>query len=105
MPGVTHNISLLQDVIAHPRFISGDISTNFLQDEYPDGFKGKSPKIKNKCEITLFIKTEKMFFVGNNQTVCLYARKGASSFQVFPSCFVGMFSQIFHFPTFVLSIH
>ena len=45
LTGVTHNISLLQDVIAHPRFISGDISTNFLQDEYPEGFKGKSQKI------------------------------------------------------------
>ncbi|XP_030837462.1 propionyl-CoA carboxylase alpha chain, mitochondrial isoform X2 [Strongylocentrotus purpuratus] len=38
--GVTHNISLLQDVLANPRFISGDISTKFLQEEYPDGFSG-----------------------------------------------------------------
>ncbi|XP_063967415.1 propionyl-CoA carboxylase alpha chain, mitochondrial-like isoform X3 [Lytechinus pictus] len=38
--GVTHNISLLQDVIANPRFISGDISTKFLQEEYPEGFSG-----------------------------------------------------------------
>ncbi|XP_022093868.1 propionyl-CoA carboxylase alpha chain, mitochondrial-like [Acanthaster planci] len=38
--GVTHNISLLQDVIAHPRFISGDINTKFLPTEYPEGFKG-----------------------------------------------------------------
>ncbi|XP_023677899.1 propionyl-CoA carboxylase alpha chain, mitochondrial [Paramormyrops kingsleyae] len=38
--GVTHNIPLLREVITHPRFISGDISTKFLQEVYPEGFKG-----------------------------------------------------------------
>ncbi|KAK7901546.1 hypothetical protein WMY93_018315 [Mugilogobius chulae] len=28
--GVTHNIPLLREIITHPRFISGDISTSFL---------------------------------------------------------------------------
>ena len=38
--GVTHNIPLLRDVMAHPRFASGKISTGFLPEEYPTGFKG-----------------------------------------------------------------
>ncbi|XP_060754925.1 propionyl-CoA carboxylase alpha chain, mitochondrial [Neoarius graeffei] len=38
--GVTHNIPLLREIIVHPRFISGDISTSFLPEVYPDGFKG-----------------------------------------------------------------
>uniref|UniRef100_A0A8C5BB05 Propionyl-CoA carboxylase alpha chain, mitochondrial n=1 Tax=Gadus morhua TaxID=8049 RepID=A0A8C5BB05_GADMO len=38
--GVTHNIPLLREIITHPRFISGDISTNFLPEVYPDGFNG-----------------------------------------------------------------
>ncbi|NXD71003.1 PCCA carboxylase, partial [Eolophus roseicapillus] len=38
--GVAHNISLLREVIIHPRFIQGDISTKFLPEVYPDGFKG-----------------------------------------------------------------
>ncbi|XP_053163811.1 propionyl-CoA carboxylase alpha chain, mitochondrial isoform X4 [Hemicordylus capensis] len=38
--GVAHNISLLREVIIHPRFVQGDISTKFLPDVYPDGFKG-----------------------------------------------------------------
>ncbi|KAM4615044.1 propionyl-CoA carboxylase alpha chain [Polymixia lowei] len=38
--GVTHNIPLLREIITHPRFISGDITTNFLPEVYPDGFKG-----------------------------------------------------------------
>ncbi|KAI9106117.1 carbamoyl-phosphate synthase L chain, ATP binding domain-containing protein [Phlyctochytrium arcticum] len=38
--GVTHNIPLLRDVISHPRFVEGKISTAFLAEEYPNGFKG-----------------------------------------------------------------
>lgn len=38
--GVTHNIPLLREIITHPRFISGDISTSFLPEVYPEGFKG-----------------------------------------------------------------
>ncbi|KAF3842519.1 hypothetical protein F7725_024470 [Dissostichus mawsoni] len=38
--GVTHNIPLLREIITHPRFISGDITTNFLPEVYPEGFKG-----------------------------------------------------------------
>lgn len=38
--GVTHNIPLLREIITHPRFISGEISTGFLPEVYPEGFKG-----------------------------------------------------------------
>ncbi|XP_073526498.1 propionyl-CoA carboxylase alpha chain, mitochondrial [Phyllobates terribilis] len=40
--GVTHNIPLLREVITHPRFIKGEITTKFLPEVYPDGFKGHS---------------------------------------------------------------
>ena len=36
--GVSHNISFLNALIAHPRFIAGDLSTSFIAQEYPDGF-------------------------------------------------------------------
>ncbi|KAL7636441.1 UNVERIFIED_CONTAM: hypothetical protein RMT77_013216 [Armadillidium vulgare] len=39
--GVTHNIPLLRDILTENRFVSGNISTKYLQDVYPDGFKGK----------------------------------------------------------------
>jgi len=39
--GVTHNASLLQEILKHPKFIEGDITTNFLYEHYPEGFKGK----------------------------------------------------------------
>lgn len=38
--GVTHNIPLLRDIITEDRFVSGNISTKYLQETYPDGFKG-----------------------------------------------------------------
>uniref|UniRef100_A0A2K5PZQ5 Propionyl-CoA carboxylase alpha chain, mitochondrial n=1 Tax=Cebus imitator TaxID=2715852 RepID=A0A2K5PZQ5_CEBIM len=38
--GVAHNIALLREVIINSRFVKGDISTKFLSDVYPDGFKG-----------------------------------------------------------------
>eukprot|EP00043_Microstomoeca_roanoka_P005843 m.58366 g.58366 ORF g.58366 m.58366 type:complete len:708 (+) comp13144_c0_seq1:300-2423(+) len=38
--GVKHNIPLLREVYNHPRFIAGNISTKFLSEEYPDGFRG-----------------------------------------------------------------
>jgi propionyl-CoA carboxylase alpha chain len=37
--GVTHNIPLLRGVVAHSRFQQGDISTHFLAEEYPNGFR------------------------------------------------------------------
>jgi propionyl-CoA carboxylase alpha chain len=36
--GVSHNISFLNALIAHPRFIEGRLTTNFIADEFPDGF-------------------------------------------------------------------
>lgn len=38
--GIAHNGSFLQAVYAHERFRSGDISTNFIAQEWPAGFTG-----------------------------------------------------------------
>lgn len=38
--GISHNISFLEAVISHHRFGTGDISTNFIEEEYPNGFSG-----------------------------------------------------------------
>uniref|UniRef100_A0A670YQT9 Propionyl-CoA carboxylase alpha chain, mitochondrial n=1 Tax=Pseudonaja textilis TaxID=8673 RepID=A0A670YQT9_PSETE len=47
--GVTHNIALLREVIKHPRFIQGDISTKFLPEVYTEGFKGEGKhSLRNK---------------------------------------------------------
>jgi propionyl-CoA carboxylase alpha chain len=36
--GVNHNISFLNALMVHPRFIQGKLTTNFIADEFPEGF-------------------------------------------------------------------
>ncbi|MGB8274968.1 MAG: acetyl/propionyl/methylcrotonyl-CoA carboxylase subunit alpha [Alphaproteobacteria bacterium] len=36
--GVSHNISFLSALLAHPRFVAGRLTTSFVADEYPGGF-------------------------------------------------------------------
>ncbi len=36
--GVQHNISFLAALVDHPRFIQGDLSTDLIATEYPEGF-------------------------------------------------------------------
>jgi propionyl-CoA carboxylase alpha chain len=38
--GPEHNISFLTALLTHPRFAEGRLSTNFIADEYPEGFSG-----------------------------------------------------------------
>ncbi|MEQ1689200.1 MAG: biotin carboxylase N-terminal domain-containing protein, partial [Sphingopyxis sp.] len=38
--GVGHNIDFLSAIMQHPRFRSGELTTGFIAEEYPDGFKG-----------------------------------------------------------------
>ena len=49
--GVTHNVPLLRDVISHPRFAQGRLSTGFLPEEYPSGFKGHQLTPETKKEL------------------------------------------------------
>jgi len=37
--GIKHNISFLAAIMAHPRFREGRLSTNFIAQEYPNGFR------------------------------------------------------------------
>ena len=38
--GIGHNLPFLSAVMDHPRFISGEITTAFIAEEYPEGFGG-----------------------------------------------------------------
>ncbi len=39
--GVKHNIGFLAALMAHPRFAEGRLSTDFIAEEYPEGFHAK----------------------------------------------------------------
>ncbi len=42
--GIQHNIPFLTALMQHPRWRSGNISTGFIAEEYPDGFKAREPQ-------------------------------------------------------------
>ena len=53
--GIGHNIPFLSAVMEHDRFISGAISTAFIDDEYQDGFQGVTPSAERKKHLGLII--------------------------------------------------
>jgi propionyl-CoA carboxylase alpha chain len=42
--GTGHNMAFLASVLAHPRFAEGRLSTDFIADEYPDGYIPEQPQ-------------------------------------------------------------
>ncbi len=38
--GIGHNLPFLSAVMDHPKFVSGDMTTAFIAEEYPEGFSG-----------------------------------------------------------------
>ena len=49
--GVSNNIDLLEDIYKNERFVKGDISTNYISEEYPDGFKMQEVESAEHCNI------------------------------------------------------
>ena len=41
--GLQHNIGFIRTILDHPRFISGDYTTKFIEEEYPEGFSYSFP--------------------------------------------------------------
>ncbi len=50
--GINHNISFLSSLISHPRFKIGELNTNFIIDEYPEGY---DPSSINHVDIGLYV--------------------------------------------------
>ncbi len=42
LAGIEHNLPFLSSVVAHPRFRAGKLTTGFIAEEYPEGFKGST---------------------------------------------------------------
>lgn len=40
MEGVGHNLPFLSAVMDHPKFVAGEMTTAFIEEEYPNGFEG-----------------------------------------------------------------
>ena len=58
--GLGHNIDFVSAIMQHPRFRSGELTTGFIAEEYPDGFHGaaSTPElIKSLAAIAGFVAT------------------------------------------------
>jgi propionyl-CoA carboxylase alpha chain len=58
--GLGHNIDFVSAIMQHPRFRSGELTTGFIAEEYPDGFQGaaSSPElVKSLAAIAGFVAT------------------------------------------------
>ena len=42
--GISHNIPFLTSLMQHPRWRSGNLSTGFIAEEYPEGFAPRAPE-------------------------------------------------------------
>jgi propionyl-CoA carboxylase alpha chain len=58
--GLGHNIDFVSAIMQHPRFRSGELTTGFIAEEYPDGFQGApadAELIKSLSAIAGFVAT------------------------------------------------
>ncbi|MEO5598503.1 MAG: acetyl/propionyl/methylcrotonyl-CoA carboxylase subunit alpha [Novosphingobium sp.] len=49
--GVGHNIDFVSAIMQHPRFRSGELTTGFIAEEYPDGFTGAATSDELKVKL------------------------------------------------------
>ena len=71
--GISHNSSFLEAILSNPRFEAGDISTNFIENEYPEGFIGaeltsESTKIFLGAAVTIFLRDAERAALISGQT-------------------------------------
>lgn len=58
--GLGHNIDFVSAIMQHPRFRSGELTTGFIAEEYPDGFHGAAATpelVKSLAAIAGFVAT------------------------------------------------
>ncbi len=51
LEGIGHNLPFLSAVMDHQRFTSGNITTAFIEEEYPDGFSGAEPDHEDRKKL------------------------------------------------------
>lgn len=78
--GVGHNIAFLSDVLKSPRFKSGDISTKYIEEEYPDGFNGGTLSLDAWNIMISVAVTIHSCEVGRQSTISGKMNEDASSF-------------------------
>jgi len=55
LEGLGHNVHFLSALMQHPRFRSGNMTTGFIAEEYPDGFEGAAASDELKRAVAAWI--------------------------------------------------
>jgi propionyl-CoA carboxylase alpha chain len=58
--GLGHNIDFVSAIMQHPRFRSGELTTGFIAEEYPDGFTGAAASdqaLRHLAAVAAFVMT------------------------------------------------
>lgn len=83
LKGVGNNLQFLSSIMKHPRFCSGDISTAFIEEEYPEGFIDVDPptEVATSFAITAAVVSQrsKRLEKGTQQSVVLGGASGNKS--------------------------
>lgn len=59
--GINHNIAFLREVMEHPKFVAGKLTTNFIQDNFPRGFEGHTLSMEEKV---MLVAAARLVFAG-----------------------------------------
>lgn len=78
--GVGHNIAFLSDVLKSARFKSGDITTKYIEEEYPDGFNGGTLSLEAWNIMIAVATTVHSCEVGRQSTISGKMNDDASAF-------------------------
>lgn len=79
--GLNHNIAFLADVLNSPRFQSGDITTNYIAEEYPDGFAGGAFSDETKDVMIAVAQTIHSFEMGRQHQISGKMNKDAPRYK------------------------
>ncbi|MCF8474438.1 MAG: acetyl/propionyl/methylcrotonyl-CoA carboxylase subunit alpha [Emcibacter sp.] len=78
--GVGHNIAFLADVLNSKRFQSGNITTNYIAEEYPDGFSGGTLTSETKLAMIAVAQTVHSFEIGRQSQISGKTNEDAPNF-------------------------
>jgi len=77
--GLNHNIAFLADVLNSKRFQSGHITTNYIAEEYPDGFKGGALTLATQKIMIAVAQTVHSFEIGRQSHISGQMNQDASN--------------------------
>ncbi|HZF41883.1 MAG TPA: acetyl/propionyl/methylcrotonyl-CoA carboxylase subunit alpha [Sphingomonadaceae bacterium] len=69
LAGISHNIDFLSALMQHPRFRAGALTTGFIAEEYPDGFKGAPPSPELARKLAALAATMSVYEVDRARSV------------------------------------